>query len=182
MNAYIDISSVILETKRLILRPFKEEDLNDFYEYAKVDGVGQMAGWNPHLDIKESEFILNLFIKSKKTFAIVLKENNKVIGSIGIDETSIEEFVNDKRKCREIGYVLSKDYWNNGYMSEAVKEVIDYCFNSVHLDYLVCCHFIENTRSKRVIEKNNFIYVRDTMYRTNNGQDKLSKVYKLENE
>ena len=67
-------------------------------------------------------------------------------------------------------------------MSEAVKEVINYCFNTVHLDYLVCCHFIENTRSKRVIEKSNFVYVRDTMYRTNNGQDKLSKVYKLENE
>ena len=182
MNTYVDISNVILETDRLILRPFKKSDLEDFYEYAKVDGVGQMAGWNPHLDIKESEFILNLFIQSNKTFAIVLKENNKVIGSIGIEETSIEEFANDKRKCRELGYVLSKDYWNNGYMSEAVKEVINYCFDAVHLDYLVCCHFIENKQSQRVIEKNNFKYVKNINYRTNNGQDILSRAYILENE
>ena len=54
----------ILETKRLILRPFKEEDLNDFYEYAKMDGVGQNAGWNPHLDIKESEFNKEIHYKT----------------------------------------------------------------------------------------------------------------------
>ena len=67
MNAYIDISSVILETKRLILRPFKEEDLNDFYEYAKVDGVGQMAGWLPHENKEKSLMILNMFMEEKKT-------------------------------------------------------------------------------------------------------------------
>lgn len=44
MNKPIDISTVILQTDRLILRPWQESDLNDFYEYASVDGVGQMAG------------------------------------------------------------------------------------------------------------------------------------------
>ena len=47
MNKSIDISNVILHTERLVLRPWKENDLNDFYEYACVDGVGQMAGWTP---------------------------------------------------------------------------------------------------------------------------------------
>ena len=50
MNAAVDISNVILETERLILRPWKLEDLEDFYEYASVDGVGEMAGW-PHHEI-----------------------------------------------------------------------------------------------------------------------------------
>ena len=67
-------------------------------------------------------------------------------------------------------------------MSEAVKEVINYCFDAVHLDYLVCCHFIENKQSQRVIEKNNFKYVKNINYRTNNGQDILSRAYILENE
>ena len=49
MNKPIDISNVIIQTERLILRPWKEADLNDFYEYASVDGVGQMAGWVPHI-------------------------------------------------------------------------------------------------------------------------------------
>lgn len=47
MNVNTDISNVTLETKRLILRPFQIYDLDDFYEYAKVDGMGQMAGWLP---------------------------------------------------------------------------------------------------------------------------------------
>ena len=45
MNATIDISNVVLKTKRLILRPWVESDLNDFFEYASVDGVGQMASF-----------------------------------------------------------------------------------------------------------------------------------------
>ena len=52
MNKNIDISNVILKTQRMILRPWKDTDLNDFYEYAKVDGVGQLAGWTPHKILK----------------------------------------------------------------------------------------------------------------------------------
>ena len=48
MNVPIDISNVILKTPRLILRPWREDDLDDLYTYARVDGVGQMAGWTPH--------------------------------------------------------------------------------------------------------------------------------------
>jgi ribosomal-protein-alanine N-acetyltransferase len=57
INANVDVTNVILETDRLIIRPWKKDDLNDFYEYAKVDGVGQMAGWSPHTFIQESEEI-----------------------------------------------------------------------------------------------------------------------------
>ena len=70
MNADIDISNVVLRTERLILRPWRMDDLNDFYEYASVDGVGQMAGWKPHESVEESRSILNMFINEKKTFAI----------------------------------------------------------------------------------------------------------------
>ena len=110
MNADIDISSVSLKTKRLLLRPFRREDLHDFYEYAKVDGVGEMAGWKHHESIETTKIILEDFIKTKKTFAIVYKD--KVIDSFGIEKYDEEEFkeFNDL-KYREIGYVLSKDYW-----------------------------------------------------------------------
>ena len=47
MNGRIDITGVVLTTDRLTLRPWRESDLSDFYEYASVDGVGQMAGWIP---------------------------------------------------------------------------------------------------------------------------------------
>jgi ribosomal-protein-alanine N-acetyltransferase len=63
MNAFVDISNTILETERLILRPWQESDLKDLYEYASVDGVGQMAGWNPHVNMDESKEILDMFIR-----------------------------------------------------------------------------------------------------------------------
>ena len=90
MNAVIDLKDVILETDRLILREWQESDLNDFFEYASVDGVGQMAGWRPHKNIEESKFVLDMFIREGKTFAVVLKENNKAIGSVGIEKLSTE--------------------------------------------------------------------------------------------
>jgi len=66
MNANIDLSNVILKTKRLILRPFTFDDLDDFYEYAKVPGIGEIAGWHHHQNNGESLFILNMFINEKK--------------------------------------------------------------------------------------------------------------------
>ena len=62
MNKPIDITGVSLRTERLTLRPWRESDLEDFYEYARVDGVGQMAGWTPHRDREESRTILSRFI------------------------------------------------------------------------------------------------------------------------
>ena len=62
MNAKVDLTDIMLETDRLIMRAWKKEDLEDFFEYAKVDGVGQIAGWNPHTSIQESETIFDMFI------------------------------------------------------------------------------------------------------------------------
>ena len=155
MNIKVDVSKVILKTERLILRAWTLDDLDDFYEYAKVDGVGQMAGWLPHENKEKSLMILNMFIEEKKTFAIEYK--GKVIGSLGIeeyDENELPEFKD--KKGREIGYVLSKDYWGLGIMPEAVKEVINYCFNELKLDFLACGHFTDNNQSKRVQEKCGF--------------------------
>ena len=155
MNPVIDISDTRLTTKRLILRPFEKDDLNDFYEYAKVDGVGQMAGWKPHENMEESAFILDLFINEKKTFA--LEYQGKVIGSLGIEKYNEEHFPEFKDvKAREIGYVLSKEYWGRGLMPEAVKEVIRWLFEEVELEAIFCGHFIWNRQSARVIEKCGF--------------------------
>ena len=70
MNAFTDISNTVLKTERLTLRPWRETDLEDFHEYCKVDGVGQMAGWNPHKNVEESKTILSHFIEGKHVFAL----------------------------------------------------------------------------------------------------------------
>jgi len=70
MNKHIDISNVTMKTDRLLLRMWKETDLEDFYAYASVEGVGEMAGWTHHQNIEESRRILSHFIDGKHTFAL----------------------------------------------------------------------------------------------------------------
>ena len=155
MNAEIDISRVALRTERLILRPWRDTDLEDLYAYASVDGVGQMAGWKPHESIEESRQILLQFIDEKKTFA--LEYRGKVIGSLGIEKYNESLFpaFADKR-CREIGYVLAKSYWGQGLMPEAVEATIRYLFEEAGLDVIFCSHFLWNDQSRRVQEKCGF--------------------------
>ena len=165
MNKRIDITNVVLTTDRLTLRPWRESDLNDFYEYASVDGVGQMAGWNPHRNVEESRMILSSFIKHKKTFALEYK--GKVIGSIGIEEYSEENYPElDALLGREIGYVLSKSYWGQGLMPEAVKAVINWLFSEEMLDVIIVGHFDRNVQSRRVVEKCGFQYIKTTKFET----------------
>lgn len=168
MNKPIDISSTILKTTRLVLRPWSFEDLDDFYEYASVDGVGQMAGWLPHENKDVSLGILNRFIEGKKTFALEL--NGKVIGSLGIEkykEDSAPEY--SALQGREIGYVLSKDYWGQGLMPEAVQEVIRYLFEEENLDVIFCGFFKRNKQSARVQEKCGFRFYKDVIHTTHFG-------------
>ncbi len=165
MNVNFKINNLILETERLILRPFLYSDLDDFYEYASKDGVGEKAGWKHHENIEETKQILDNFISEDKTFAIVLKSNNKVIGSIGIEkykrEESLTEFNN--YKGRELGFVLSKDYWGNKIMFEALQVIINYLFNVLNYDFLICCYFETNIQSKKVQERCLFKPYREMM-------------------
>ena len=171
MNADFKIDGIKLETERLVLRAFKDSDLNDFYEYASEDGVGEMAGWKHHESMEETKDILDLFIKEDETFAIFLKGNNKVIGSVGVEKYGMEdkltEFSNDKG--RERGYVLSKDYWGKGIMPEAVNAVIHYLFHTQSLDFLICGYYDFNNQSKRVQEKLGFKPYRKLTLNTSMG-------------
>ncbi len=160
MTATVDISNVFLETERLTLRPWKNEDLQNLYDYASDEVVGPMAGWEPHKSIEESKTILDMFIDEKKTFALALKSNDKAIGSLGLEipRTDLGEKYRNLYG-REIGYVLSREYWGMGLMTEAVTKVINYYFSELNMDFLQICHNVINERSKRVIEKTGFNYV-----------------------
>lgn len=171
MNAKFDITGIEIHTERLILREWNINDLDDLFEYASNPDVGPRAGWNPHPDKEESLKILNRFIEGKKTFAIVYKENKKVIGSLGVEfygqEDKLTEF--DGYQGRSIGYILSKDYWGKGLMPEAVKALIDYLFNKCNYDFLLSGHFDFNDRSKRVQEKCGFKPYRKLIFDTSMG-------------
>ncbi len=165
MDIQIDISKTVIETDRLILRAFTEADLYDLYSYASVPGVGEMAGWPHHESIETSDRILHSFIDEKEVLAVYHKPDRKVIGSLGLHKSwANEDEVYINLEAKEIGYVLSKDYWGHGLMPEAVNAVIDFGFDTLGLDAFTCCHFLENNRSRRVIEKCGFRFVKQSEF------------------
>ena len=159
MNAQFNLNGKVIFTERLILRPFIQTDLDDFYEYASVEGVGEMAGWKHHENKEKSQEILNTFIAQDKVFAIVEKVSGKVIGSLGVEEYGLEGALTEFSNYygRELGFVLSKQHWGKGYMPEAVNAVVNYLFNELDLDFLTCGYYNFNAQSKRVQEKCGFV-------------------------
>lgn len=169
MNAEIDIRGVTLRTDRLLLRPWRETDVEDLYAYASVEGVGPMAGWREHADREESERILAMFMAEGKTFA--LEYGGRVVGSLGVDTYDEERFPEFTfLRCRELGFVLSRDCWGQGLMPEAVREVCRWLFSEVGLDVILCGHFLWNRQSGRVQEKCGFRHYSFGTYRTEMGE------------
>lgn len=146
-----------LETERLTLRLWKETDIDDLFEYASDVRVGPNAGWPPHENIETSQRIIDGFIKGNEVYAIVLKSENKVIGSLGIHDRKPDKSL-EHLSQREVGYVLNPNYWGKGLMPEAVKCVIKHCFEELKLDLIWCGYFDFNENSKRVVEKCGFNY------------------------
>lgn len=172
MNATVDLSKTTFETERLLLRTPQEQDLEDFFCYASVPGVGEMAGWNHHQDRNESAQILAMMIEEKKTLALILKAEKRMIGTIGLEMHRDE--LGPKFKSllgREIGYAMSKTYWGLGLMPEAVSRVIQHCFDALGWDYLVCRYTKTNLQSARVAEKCGFKVYKDTIARDRNEKD-----------
>jgi len=143
-----------LNTERLILRKFCEDDLEDFYEYAKNQNIGPNAGWKPHESKESTAAILKSFIDKDEVWAIVDKVTRKVIGSMGLHTDKKR----DNERVKMLGYVLSEDYWGRGLTTEAAKEAIRFAFEELGLDLISIFHYPFNERSKRVIEKCGFKY------------------------
>ncbi|MEF9934718.1 MAG: GNAT family N-acetyltransferase [Clostridium sp.] len=173
---------VSLETERLLLRPFREEDYLDLYEYAKTDLVGPRAGWMPHKSVEESKEIVKMLMVDG-SFAVVLKSENKLIGSIAVHNRVPKGVIKEDGQM-EVGYCLNPSYWGKGYMPEAVKEIIRYSFIELRLNILWIAHTIDNTNSQRVIEKSGFNYRftgEDVFIRLNNKKV-INKCYSITRE
>lgn len=148
---------MILRTERLILRPWKETDAEDLYKYAKDPAVGPIAGWPPHTSAEDSRGIIRTVLSAPETYALCLKEDNRPIGSAGIN-TGGQSNLDLPETEGEIGYWIGVPFWNRGLTSEAVKELIRHAFEDLKLETLWCGYFDGNERSKGCQEYCGFIY------------------------
>lgn len=169
-----------IETERLILRDASVDDAEDMFEYAKLEEVTKYLSWKPHISVKDSEKILDLLSKEAKEKdsyvlkAIVLKENDKMIGTIDA------RIFGDGLKDAEFGYCLNPKYWNKGYMSEALKAFIQGLHREHSVENVFGSFERENIASKRVMQKNEMYYY-ETVRRNfkNKGEVELIRYKEL---
>ena len=150
-----------IETERLILRRFVEDDAQAMFEnWASHSENLTYVTWDPHLNVEQTRNSIGNWVASYDNrnyykWAICLKENpEQVIGDISI--VAIDE--NDS-SC-EIGYVLGKVYWGHGFMTEALKAVLDFCFTQAGFQKVRARYASLNPASGRVMEKAGMSYLK----------------------
>ena len=149
---------MMLETERLILRPWREDDAEDLYRYASDPEVGPPAGWPPHTSVENSREIIRTVLSAPDTFAVCLKENGKPIGSIGFHRNDLASLDDEY----ELGYWIGKPYWGQGLIPEASREMLRYAFEDLGMNRIWCGYYDGNEKSRRVQEKLGFVNQRKT--------------------
>ena len=147
----------LLETERLLLRPWQEADAEECYKYARDPRVGPMAGWPVHTGAENSRQIIRDVLSKPEIYAIVLKETGLPVGSIGLHAYSGVATGDDEA---ELGYWLGVPYWGRGLVPEAAEALLRRAFSDLGLARVWCCYFEGNAKSRRVQEKLGFRYVR----------------------
>lgn len=145
---------MVLETSRLILRPWSESDAKELYKYAKDPLVGLPAGWPPHSSEENSRQVIRDVLMGPEIYAIVLKETGLPVGSIGLHHNDLAS----KEDEAELGFWIGVPYWGRELVPEAAKEMLRHAFEDLKLKRVWCGYYEGNTKSKRVQEKLGFRY------------------------
>lgn len=148
---------MILETDRLVLRPWDESDAESLYEYAKDPAIGPIAGWPPHKSVEESREIIRTVFNGAECYAICEKGSSEAIGAIELKLKGHTDMTEKDDEC-ELGYWLGKKFWGRGYMPEAVNELLRRGFEDLGMTTIWCGYYDGNEKSKRVQEKTGFVY------------------------
>ena len=145
--------TVTLETERLILRKFTENDAEAvFRNWASDSEVTKYLTWPTHTSVDNSLGFMKFCVDSYQSpdsyqWGIVLKETGELFGNISVVKV-IEDL-----EAVELGYVIGRKYWGKGYMTEAVKAVIAFLFNEVGANRISARHDTNNIASGKVMQK-----------------------------
>ncbi len=146
------ISSPLLTTSRLLLRPFVLEDAPALFSWASDTEVTRFLRFAAHSDIEESRKVITRWIEESRRppffhWAIVRRSDDRTIGSIGLEIQSLH----DNRG--EAGYCIAKHAWNQGYATESLTAVLDFGLERAGFHRIEACHSVANTASGKVMRK-----------------------------
>ena len=147
-----------IETKRLLLRPFRESDLPDLFEYLSQTEQRRLSGNCLVETLDDARLVLEQFMdrsRSQLSYAIVLKEENKVIGNLSLGSYPFLENDSVLRDLRgvSLSYVLNENYWRRGLMTELLRALYPVLFEKGDLAYLQSGYFDFNAASAALQRK-----------------------------
>lgn len=162
----------VIETSRLVLRPVQEDDLEDFFEVFSDPVTVEYFAQEPLKTRKEAQALLDEKLQAnqhdtKYYLAICLADSGKMIGQFTLFNLS------ERNRRAEVGYILNRNFWRQGYASEALAAMIEHCFNKTNLARLEADADPENEGSLKLLERHGFEregyfrkrwYFRDTWY------------------
>ena len=153
---------MFLETERLILRKFREEDFDDFCDYAMDDEMSRMMG-RDRISTRADARLAFMWLKNRaeRGYALELKSTGRVIGSLRVCQVPrFDEVVRrlEGREGRSLSFAISRHFRRQGLMEEAVRATIATLFDE-GMDYIQCGCFDFNTASRALQEKLGFQYL-----------------------
>lgn len=145
----------ILETKRLILRTWTLADAPKLFEICgDADVMKHLGTGKPYETIEQAREFLRWAVDYQKEngfcrWAIVLKENQEIIGSCGFARLHGTEEI-------ELGYLLARKFWGKGFATEATEACLRYGFEQLKFNEVIAITDLENVTSQKVLEKIGF--------------------------
>ena len=152
------MSVTILETERLILRPWTEDDAEELYKYACDPDVGPAAGWPPHTSVENSRDIISTVLSASETYAVCLKDRENLLVALGCIVMILQ--LMRTNTSWDIG--SASPFGGQGLIPEASREILRYSFETLKMNRIWCGYYDGNEKSRRVQEKLGFIYQRMT--------------------
>ncbi len=152
---------MILETQRLILRPWADTDAESLYSYASDPQVGPRAGWPPHQSVEESRRVIQRALSGPECYAVCLKSSGQPVGAAELKLNGHTDMTDRDDEC-ELGYWLGRPFWGQGYMPEAARALIRRGFETLSMSVIWCGYYDGNEQSRRVQEKCGFTWYRTT--------------------
>lgn len=158
----------ILETERLLLRPLCMEDAQEAFEcWGSDPEVSKYMLWDAQKSVKETEEWIAFELEQLQNeewyrFAIVQKESNALIGTGLL-------YYEEEVSCWEIAYNIGKPFWGNGYVTEAMQEILHFAKNKLNLQEIVGRYAKENPASGAILKKLGFRYEKDIPYECDLG-------------
>lgn len=148
---------MILQTKRLILRPWEDRDAASLYEYAKDPLVGPAAGWPAHQSVEESLSVIQTVLRGPEAYAVCLQSDGVAIGAIALKQNADTDLTDREDEC-ELGYWIGRPFWGRGLMPEAAHALLRRAFEELGMRKVWCAWYEGNDKSRRVQEKLGFRY------------------------